>query len=88
MIVGRIEGNVVATVKDRRLTGVKLLLVRLIENGTPKNLIVAADITRQAGMNDFVTLETSKESSLMFREEQCACDYGITGFIDDFHEEL
>ncbi|MDD3401090.1 MAG: EutN/CcmL family microcompartment protein [Eubacteriales bacterium] len=88
MYTGRVEGTVVASVKDENLRGVKLLLVRVIENGKDKNLIVAGDATRQAGEGDFVTLVGSKEAALLFRLPLCPCDAGITGFIDDYHEEL
>ena len=87
MFVGRVEGTVVSTIKDEHLRGVKLLLVRVIEQGTDKDLIVAADATRQAGVGDFVTLIASKEAALLFRQEYCPCDAAITGFIDDFNVE-
>ncbi len=85
MFTGRVEGTVVSTVKDSALVGVKLLLVRLIENGKPTRLVVAGDATRQAGMNDFVTLIGSKEAALMFRGVLPPCDVAITGFIDDYN---
>lgn len=88
MYVGRVEGTVVATVKDENLTGVKLLLVRVIEQGKPKNLIVAGDATRQAGIGDFVSLVGSKEAARLFRMHLCPVDAGITGFIDDYNEVL
>jgi len=87
VFVGRVEGTVVATVKDEGLRGVKLLLMRVIENGVDKHLVVAADATRQAGPGDFVTWIASKEASLLFRQEYCACDVAITGFIDEFNVE-
>lgn len=87
MYTGRVEGTVVATVKDEHLEGIKLLLVRVIENGKDKNLIVVGDATRQAGIGDFVTLVGSKEAALLFRMTLCPCDAAITGFIDDYNEE-
>ena len=48
MYTGRVEGTVVSTVKNERLTGIKLLVVRLIENGAEKERIIAGDATRQA----------------------------------------
>ncbi|MDO4564884.1 MAG: EutN/CcmL family microcompartment protein [Clostridia bacterium] len=88
MYTGKVEGTVVATVKDENLEGIKLLLVRVIENGKDKNLIVAADATRQAGVGDFVSLVGSKEAAMLFRKRICPCDAAITGFIDDYNEEL
>ncbi|HPF54285.1 MAG TPA: EutN/CcmL family microcompartment protein [Eubacteriales bacterium] len=88
MFTGRVEGTVVATEKDAGLLGIKLLLVRVIENGKDKDLIVATDATKQAGVGDFVTLESSKEASLLHRDRLCPSDAAISGFIDDYHEEL
>lgn len=85
MYTGRVEGTVVSTVKDPALVGVKLLLVRLIENGKPTKLVVAGDATRQAGLNDFVTCIGSKEASLIFRDVNPPCDVSITGFIDEYN---
>lgn len=85
MFTGRVEGTVVSTIKDPALVGVKLLLVRLIENDKPTKLIVAGDATRQAGLNDFVTLISAKEAALMFRGMLPPCDVAITGFIDDYN---
>ena len=52
MYRGIVAGTVVATVKESHLEGVPLLVVRKIENGVEKGLIVAADHTRQAGYGD------------------------------------
>ena len=54
MYRGIVAGTVVATVKESHLEGVPLLVVRKIENGVEKGLIVAADHTRQAGYGDEV----------------------------------
>ena len=85
MFTGRVEGTVVSTAKDSRLTGIKLLLVRMIESGKPTKLVVAGDATRQAGMGDFVTLIGSTEAALMFRGKLPPCDMAITGFIDHYN---
>ena len=88
MYTGEIAGTVVSTVKDPGLEGIPLLLVRLIENGKKKGLIVAADATRQAGPGDFVYLIGSREASRMFRKPLVPADAAVVGFIDDFNEEL
>ena len=88
MYTGEVVGSVVATVKVPNLEGVPLLIVRLIENGQPKNMIVAADSTRQAGRGDFVYLIGSKEAARMFRTFLPSADAAIVGFIDDYREEL
>jgi len=85
MYIGRVEGTVVSTIKDPAFVGIKLLLVRLIENDKPTKLVVAGDATRQAGINDLVTCIGSKEAALIFREVHPPCDVTITGFIDEYN---
>ncbi len=84
MLMGRVEGTVVATVKDPALRGIKLLIVRLLEPGKPGTLVVAGDATRQAGMDDIVTCIGAKEAALLFRGILPPCDLAITGIVDEF----
>lgn len=72
MYRGIVAGTVVATVKEPHLEGVPLLVVRKIENGVEKGLIVAADHTRQAGYGDEVYLIGSKEAARIFRPGSAA----------------
>ncbi|MDN5315061.1 MAG: Ethanolamine utilization protein EutN/carboxysome [Clostridiales bacterium] len=85
MLTGVVEGTVVATAKDPALIGVKLLLVRLSDNDKPGKLVVAGDATRQAGINDHVTMIRAKEAALMFKDIHPPCDLAITGFIDEYN---
>jgi len=88
MYTGRVAGTVVSTVKYESLKGIKLLVVQVIENGKPGKLIVAADHTRQAGMDDFVYLVGSKEAGLIFRKGLVPADAAIVGFIDEYNENM
>jgi len=89
MYVGKVVGSVVCTVKDENLEGVKLLVVRLIENGEPKGYEVSADATRQAGAGDLVYIIGKKEATLPFRERRIIpVDSSIVGFIDKLNEEI
>ena len=54
MNIGRVEGTVVCTVKTPTLEGIKLMAVRRIVNGVDKDLVIACDGTRQAGIGDTV----------------------------------
>lgn len=85
MQVGRVEGTVVCTVKDPTLSGIKLLLLRVLEHGQERGLIVATDATRQAGPGDLVTWVSSKEASLLFRRAYTPTDASITGFVDAYN---
>ena len=88
MYTGKVVGSVTATIKDENLVGIPLLVVRTIENNVEKELIVAADATRQAGQDDFVYLIGSKEAARMFRKPLTPVDAAIVGFIDNYNEEL
>ncbi|MDR3353736.1 MAG: ethanolamine utilization protein EutN [Synergistaceae bacterium] len=88
MYAGEVVGCVVATVKEPNLDGIPLLVVRLIENGKKKGMVVAADSTRQAGRGDFVYMIGSKEAARMFRKNLTPVDAAIVGFIDEYREEL
>ena len=87
MYEGRVVGSVVSTVKDPSLTGIKLLIVELIEHGQPAGLIVSADGTRQAGPGDWVYLVGSREATMPFPELRLIpADSAIIGFIDRIND--
>ncbi len=88
MYTGIVAGRVVSTVKEENLMNIPLLVVRKIENGQEKSLIIAADSTRMAGAGDFVYLIGSKEAARMFRREYTPVDAAIVGFIDSYREPL
>jgi len=88
MFTGRINGTVVATIKDPSLEGIPLLTVKLIEKGVETETVVAADHTRQAGPGDYVYLVGKKEASRIFRDRPIPADLAVVGFIDTYNEEL
>lgn len=89
MVTGKVTGTVVSSVKDEALLGVKLLIVRRIVNGEPKDLVVCADATMQAGAGDFVYMIGSKEATLPFTDrEMIPVDLSIVGFIDRYDEDM
>jgi microcompartment protein CcmK/EutM len=88
MYTGVVVGKVISTVKEEHLMNIPLLVVRKIENGKEKDMIVAADSTRMAGEGDFVYLIGSKEAARIFRKEYTPADAAIVGFIDSYREEL
>ena len=89
MFTGIVSGTVVSTVKDNKLLGVKLLIVRRLINGEPKDLVVCADATQQAGIGDFVYMIGSKEAALAFTDrEMIPVDLSIIGFIDRYDEVM
>ena len=88
MYTGIVVGKVVSTVKEENLRNIPLLIVRKIEDGKEKGLVVAADSTRMAGEGDYVYMIGSKEAARMFRKEYTPADVSIVGFIDSYREEL
>lgn len=83
LFYGRVIGSVVASIKDEKLRGCKLLVVQKVnydgeDEGSP---IVAVDTVR-AGVGDFVFLAKGKEASLPFGDMEHPVDAGIIGIID------
>ncbi|NJD04422.1 MAG: ethanolamine utilization protein EutN [Ruminiclostridium sp.] len=83
MFYGKVIGSVVATVKDIKLKGCKLLIVQKTNydgenDGSP---IIAVDSV-QAGIGDFVYMAKGKEASLPFGDMEHPVDAAIIGIID------
>ena len=83
MFTGKVIGSVVATRKDERLTGTKLLVVVPVDsrgkaNGNP---LVAVD-TVGAGAGELVYLSKSREASLPKLVRGTPVDAAIVGIID------
>lgn len=83
MLLGRVLGNVVCTVKDPALVGVKLMVVQILsESGEPRGTPeVAADAGVHAGPGDLVFLATKKEAAMPFGD-LVPVDLAIAGFVD------
>lgn len=87
MLIARVVGSAVSTIKDPRLTGLKLLIVR---ETTPRNVFrgepfVAAD-TVGAGEGELVLV--SMGSAARYTQKTCdaAVDAAIVGIIDSLEE--
>lgn len=83
MFYGRVIGSVVATVKDEKLKGCKLLVVQKVnycgtDEGSP---IIAVDTVR-AGQGDFVFMAKGREASAPFGDLDHPVDASIIGIID------
>ena len=88
MKLGRVMGNVVATIKADGMEGLKLLLVRpltpsLDAAGQP---FVATDASDQAGPGDLVTYESSREAALLHAPRFVPVDHAIVGIVDDYQQ--
>ncbi len=83
MILGRVVGNVVATIKDEQLMGEKLLLVQLMNKkresiGRPAAAIDVVD----AGQGDFVFVVRAREAALATYPVVGPVDLAIVGIVE------
>ncbi len=86
MLTAKVIGNVVATKKDRSLTGVKLLVIQPVnskyeEIGKP---LVAVD-TYGAGPGEIVFFAKSKEGAQGLPHSLTPADAGVAGIIDTIY---
>ena len=83
MILGRVVGTVVATRKDERLLGSKLLVVRAIDpSGKDEATYMVAVDTVDAGNRDRVLIVTGSSARMASGLKDCPVDAAIVGVID------
>jgi ethanolamine utilization protein EutN len=83
MILGRVVGTVVATRKDERLVGAKLLLVRHIDpRGKDEAAHMVAVDTVDAGLNDRVLVVTGSSARMASGLKDQPVDAAIIGVVD------
>ncbi|HKP84512.1 MAG TPA: EutN/CcmL family microcompartment protein [Blastocatellia bacterium] len=83
MILARIVGTVVATRKDERLHGRKLLVARLVdtEGKDEKGHLVAVD-TVGAGFGEVVLIVQGSSARMAFDCKDCPVDAAVVGIVD------
>ena len=83
MILARVVGTVVATRKDDRLVGSKLLLVRAIDprGKDEAGYLVAVD-TVDAGFSDRVLVVSGSSARMAAGLKDCPVDAAIVGVVD------
>lgn len=83
MIIGRIIGNVVATRKDPRLEGMKLLLVRPINlRGEDESGYLVAVDTVGAGYREQVLVVSGSSARMADGMKDKPIDAAVIGIID------
>jgi microcompartment protein CcmK/EutM len=83
MILGRVVGTVVATRKDERLLGAKLLLVRHVDpQGKDEAAHVVAVDTVDAGVRDKVLVVTGSSARMAAGLKDTPVDAAIVGVVD------
>ena len=85
MIIARIIGTVVASQKDERLNGKKLLIVRPINlDGTDGSGYTVAVDTVGAGFHEKVLIVSGSSARLAEGNKDCPIDAAIIGVIDSY----
>jgi microcompartment protein CcmK/EutM len=83
MILGRVVGTVVATRKDERLMGAKLLLVRSVDpHGKDEAAHMVAVDTVDAGLHDKVLVVTGSSARMAAGLKDTPVDAAIVGVVD------
>jgi microcompartment protein CcmK/EutM len=83
MILARVVGTVVATRKDERLVGAKLLVVRAIDpHGEDEAGYVVAVDTVDAGHRDRVLVVSGSSARMASGLKDCPVDAAIVGVVD------
>jgi microcompartment protein CcmK/EutM len=86
MQLGRVIGNVVLTLKNDALEGVKLLLVQpLSSSREPVGRVIVAVDSVGAGAGEEVFFVRGKEASFPFYPVEVPADAGIVGIVDHWH---
>jgi ethanolamine utilization protein EutN len=84
MVVGRVLGSVVATQKNAKLEGTKLLLVQPLDlEGAPRGAAVLAIDGVDAGVGDRVLLvQDGRAAQLVLDKGVSAVDAAVVGVVD------
>lgn len=84
MVLAQIVGTVVATRKDERLVGAKLLLVQPIEpGGAPRGGPLVAVDTVDAGAGETVLVVSGSSARMAGDLKETPVDAAIVGIVDD-----
>ena len=84
MLIGRVVGNVIATQKNEKLEGAKLLLVQPLDlEGREKGVaVLAIDTLVDAGIGDRVLVVTGSSARMASGLKDCPVDAAIVGVVD------
>ena len=86
MDLATVVGRVVCSVKNERLRGVKLLLVRPIDReGQPTGKALVALDSVGAGAGETVFYTTGREAAFAFLPADVPADATIVGIVDSVH---
>jgi ethanolamine utilization protein EutN len=84
MILARVVGTVVATRKDEKLLGTKLLVVRAQDpHGNDEAAHLVAVDTVDAGLGDRVLIVSGSSARMASGLKDCPVDAAIVGVVDE-----
>jgi microcompartment protein CcmK/EutM len=88
MLIARVVGSVISTVKDEKLTGVKFLILReaTVEGEIVGKPIVAVD-TVDAGIGDLVLFASGSSARQTYLTKERPVDAVIMAVIDSINVE-
>ena len=88
MQIAKVIGDVVTTVKDANLNGIKLLLLQPLDHDgqSTGRTLVAIDAVG-AGVGETVFFVRGKEASFPFHPIEVPADAGIVGIVDHWDVE-
>lgn len=87
MLLGRVIGKVVSTVKYPALSGIKLFLVRIPADDPHGKIEIAADSVCAASQGDLVYLIDSSEAAASLRRGAIPVDLAIVGLVTHCYRE-
>lgn len=86
MMLGRVIGNVVSTMKNATLEGKKLLLVQPIDrHGRDKGRVLVAVDSVGAGAGETIYWCRGREASFPFLPNETPTEATIVGIVDTIH---
>lgn len=86
MQLARVIGDVVATIKDANLTGIKLLLLQPIDAaGQPSGRTLVALDSVGAGIDEEVFFVKGREAAFPFYPGEPPADATVVGIVDERH---
>jgi microcompartment protein CcmK/EutM len=88
MVLARIVGTVVATRKDARLEGKKLLICRLIDpdGNDERGYLIAVD-TVHAGFRERVLIVQGSSARMAYSCKDTPVDAAIVGIVDEISQD-
>lgn len=82
MMLAKVKGSIVSTVKNEKLVGYKLMIVETIENGKATgNHFIAVDGVG-AGIGEEVLIATGSAARLALERTDAPVDASIVGIVD------